>query len=155
MRILLTALFCLCLPLAGAEKKTDVEKAGYKGRVKSVKVTAFKIEEKDGKQVRTQVRTPTPSTKYDEKSNQTEEVRCDASGKIKGKTTYKYDEKGNRVEEVEQDSDGKILFKYIYKYDEKGNPISRTTSGPKTPSRKTRYGFVMPDEKNWEFTYWD
>ena len=55
--------FSLCLPLAGAEKKTDVEKAGYKGQVKSVKVTAFKIEEKDGKQVRTQVRTSTPSAK--------------------------------------------------------------------------------------------
>ncbi len=76
----------------GTEKKTDVEKAGYKGQVKSVKVTAFKIEEKDGKQVRTQVRTSTPSAKYDEKGNQTEEVRYDASGKIKSKTTYKYDE---------------------------------------------------------------
>ena len=46
----------LCLPLEGAEKKkTDAGKAGYKGRVKSVRVSRFKIEEKFGKPVRTQV----------------------------------------------------------------------------------------------------
>ena len=46
----------LCLPLVVAEKKkTDVEEAGYKGRVKRVKVSGFVIEEKDGKFVRTQV----------------------------------------------------------------------------------------------------
>ena len=88
----------------GTEKKTDVEKAGYKGQVKSVKVTAFKIEEKDGKQVLTQVR-----SKYDEKGNETETISYDANGKIE----YK--------------------IKYIYKYGEKGNLISRTTSGPRKP----------------------
>ena len=130
MRILLTVLFCLCLLLQGADKeKTDVEKDGYKGRVKSVKVSGFKIEEKDGRQVRTQVRTARPSAKYDEK--------------------------GNRVEEVEYDANGKISFKYISKYDEKGNQIKQTTSVLKTPNRETRYGFVIPDEKTWEFTYWD
>jgi hypothetical protein len=39
----------LCLPLAGAEKKkTDVEEDDFKGRVKSVKVSTFTIEEKFG-----------------------------------------------------------------------------------------------------------
>jgi len=98
----------------GTEKKTDVEKAGYKGQVKSVKVTAFKIEEKDGKQVLTQVR-----SKYDEKGNETETIRYDASGKIKGKTTYKYDEKGNRVE-INYPKNSFGLTKMTFKYDDKG-----------------------------------
>ena len=77
----------------GTEKKTDVEKAGYKGQVKSVKVTAFKIEEKDGKQVRTQVRTSTPSAKYDEKGNRME-INYPKNSFGLTKMTFKYDEKG-------------------------------------------------------------
>ena len=97
MRILLTVLFCLCLPLEGAEKeKTDVEKAGYKGRVKSVKVSSFDIEQIDGKLVRT--RLFENISKYDEKGNKTESVSYDATGKISRKSTYKYDEKGNMKE---------------------------------------------------------
>ena len=45
----------LCLPAVGQDKKTDVEKAGYKGRVKSVKVSSFDIEQIDGKLVRTRL----------------------------------------------------------------------------------------------------
>jgi hypothetical protein len=56
------------------KKKTDVEEAGYEGRGKSVKVSEFKIEEKDGKQVRTPVQASTPSAKYDEKGNNVKET---------------------------------------------------------------------------------
>ena len=76
MRILFTVLFCLCLPLQGAEKeKTDVEKAGYKGRVKSVKVSSFDIEQIDGKLVRT--RLFENISKYDEKGNKIKKTSYD------------------------------------------------------------------------------
>ena len=51
-------------------KKTAVENDGYKGRVKSVKVTAFKIEEKNGRQIKAQ--TSMIVTKYDKKGNKFE-----------------------------------------------------------------------------------
>ena len=96
--------FSLCLPLAGAEKKTDVEKAGYKGRVKSVKVSSFDIEQIDGKLVRTGLVFPGENiTKYDEKGNMLEEVRYGSSGKIRSKETRKYDEKGNKVKKTSYD----------------------------------------------------
>ena len=70
---------CATTPTMKSIVGTDVEKEGYKGRVKSVKVSSFTIMEKEGKQVRTPVRSYTPSTssytpsiKYDEKGNQTE-----------------------------------------------------------------------------------
>ena len=47
------ALLALCLPLVGAEKKTDVEKEGYKGRVKSVERSQWDIVEKFGKSIKT------------------------------------------------------------------------------------------------------
>ena len=125
MRILLTVLFCLCLPLEGAEKeKTDVEKAGYKGRVKSVKVSSFDIEQIDGKLVRTGLVFPGENiTKYDEKGNKTEEVSYDATGKITGKYTYKYDEMGNKIK--------KTSYDFFLPTEFSGN------------------------EETWEFTYWN
>ncbi len=102
MRIFFTVLFCLCLPLQGAEK----EKTGYKGRVKSVKVSSFDIEQIDGKLVRT--RLFENISKYDEKGNKTESVSYDATGKISRKSTYKYDEMGHETESVSYDATGKI-----------------------------------------------
>ncbi len=140
MRILLTALFCLCLPLAGAEKKTDVEKAGYKGRVKSVKVSSFDIEQIDGKLVRTGLVFPGENiTKYDEKGNKTESVSYDASGKIKERFTLKYDEKGNKVKVAGYDAIGKSEGTTTYKYDEKGNKVEEAVyyASGKLDSKRT------------------
>ncbi len=134
--------FSLCLPLAGAEKKTDVEKAGYKGRVKSVKVSSFDIEQIDGKLVRTGLVFPGENiTKYDEKGNMLEEVRYGSSGKIRSKSTYiyKYNEKGNKVEEVRYGSNDDTKSKGTYKYDDKGNKVEEAvyTASGKLDSKRT------------------
>jgi len=129
--------------LQGAEK----EKTGYKGRVKSVKVSSFDIEQIDGKLVRT--RLFENISKYDEKGNIVEEVRYNSSEKINSKGTYKYDEIGNLVETLTYDASGKVTLKNSTKYDKKGNKI-----------KKTSYDFFLPteflgNEETWEFTYWN
>ena len=109
-------------------KKTAVENDGYKGRVKSVKVTAFKIEGKNGRQIKTQ--TSMIVTKYDKKGNKFEMLNFDSSGKIERKTTYKYNEKGHRTEQLSFDTNGKTLRKITYKYDEIGNQTQQVYSYP-------------------------
>ena len=111
----------LCLPALGAKKES-----GYKGRVKSVKISEFKIEEKFGKPVRTQ----------------------DGVSRFS-----KYDEKGNQTELVVYDASGKISYKWTYTYDRSGNKTSEMKSEPKTAFGEIR--FVPIKETTWEFTYWD
>ena len=94
-------------------KKTAVENDGYKGRVKSVKVTAFKIEEKNGRQIKAQ--TSMIVTKYDKKGNKFEMLNFDSFGKIERKTTYKYNEKGLQTEQLSFEANGKTLLKINYK----------------------------------------
>ena len=113
---------CLCLPLTGAEK----EKAGYKGRVKSVKHSNFKITEKFGEPV------------------------TESFGSV---TVAKYDEKGNQLEGSEYDASRKLTSKEIYKCDKKGNKIEWMRCEVKTGFGETR--FVPTKETTWEFTYWD
>jgi len=148
--------FSFCLPALGAKKKTGVEEAGYKGRVKSVREFSHKIEEKFGKPVRSQGGLQR-TYKYDEKGNQTELVDYDASGEIFHKYIYKYDEKGNKTEEVVYDAsgkvDGKILGKYTYKFDKRGNKISEIEYVSKTAFGKTR--LVPIEETTYEYTFWD
>ncbi len=109
-------------------KKTEVENDGFKGRVKSVKVTEFKIEEKNGRQIKAQ--TSTIVTKYDKKGNKFEMLNFDSSGKIERKTTYKYNEKGLQTEQLSFEANGKTLLKINYKYDEKGNQTQQVYSSP-------------------------
>ena len=181
MKTTLIALLALgmCLPLVGADKKkTGVEKAGYKGRVKSVKEAWFDIEEKFGKPVRTSVDRSTNAAWYDEKGNKvaakyheysegSETFKYDVKGNLvevvqqgsqlltdgHAKSTYKYAEKGNLVERVNCDASGKITGKYTFKCDEKGNKVAETRYMLKTVFGKTR--FIPYVETVWEFTYWD
>ena len=170
---------CLCLPMAGAEKKkTAVERAGYKGRVKNVTHSRFKIPEKIGKPIRERLGGFT-AYKYDEKGSKLEETQYDASGKLTFKTTYKYDEKGNMLEWGACDASGSITKKTTSKYDEKGNMLERVhydASGNLTGKTTSKYdekgnkvawwtyelkaGFgekrlVSIEEETWEYTYWD
>jgi hypothetical protein len=120
--------------LASADKKkTDVEERDYKGRVKSVKWLAFKIEEKFGKQVRTQVSTP--------------------HWNLFLPNYRKYDEKGNNVEMATYAPSGRITRKVTDKYDEKGNSIIMTEYDVLTGFGETR--LVPKSEWVMEFTYWD
>ena len=178
MKAIFIALLALCVCVVGAaDKKTGVERAGYKGRVKSMKVSSFAIEEKFGKPVRASggVNNVTKydkkgnnvegvtwadgkitkkyTAKYDEKGNMVEEVHYDAIEKIEERFTYKYDEKGNRVERVKYDANGKLENKDTYKYDKKGNRIKETRYEPKTGFGETR--FIPTKEQSWEFTYWN
>ena len=129
MKTTLIALLALgmCLPLVGADKKkTGVEKAGYKGRVKSVKEAWFDIEEKFGKPVRTSVDRSTNAAWYDEKGNK---VAAKYHEYSEGSETFKYDVKGNLVEVVAYDASGKITGGSSRKYDEKGNLVEVVQQG--------------------------
>ena len=70
----------------GAEKKTDVEKHGFKGRVKSVEPSASTIEEEDGKPVRT--RGGSGHTKYDEKGNKVKKTLFFRAETANGETRF-------------------------------------------------------------------
>jgi hypothetical protein len=159
MKPTLIALLILgvCLPLAGADKKTDGKmRAGAVrlpstghfpsgtnifliGGVKSVKVWEFKIEEKFGKPVRTGGMKTT--MKYDEKGNSVERVRYTTKGEISSKTAYKYDEKGNKTESVWYDGGGGIRDKLTFKYDKKGNMVEVVSYDESTIVGKTIFKY--------------
>jgi hypothetical protein len=123
MKHILIALLTLCLPLAGAEKKrTDVEKAGYKGRVKSVKELETPIVERFGDLLRGGGAVRKISL-YNKKGNEVERTRFDAQGELSAKYKYKHDEKGNKVSFVGFAANGKPIYKGISKYDEKENEV--------------------------------
>ena len=122
----LIVMVALCLPVTGAlKKKTDVERVGFKGRVKSVTHSSFKITEKFGIPFREKFGGFTASN-YDEKGNKLEEMQYDASGKLTVKTNYKYDAGGNQIERVNYIAGGKPSCRYTFKYDQKGNLVEET-----------------------------
>jgi hypothetical protein len=98
-----------------AEKKTDAEKDGYKGKVHEVKRTVFNIEVSSGKLVITQIQNRNTTTTYDPMG-----MRLIKTGvSYIAKVTHKYDEKGNVTESVHYGFGGEILIKNTFKYNEK------------------------------------
>src|SRR5687767_12639269 len=77
------------------QKKTDLEHAGLKGKVKSVKIEESKISYKSGKQVEGK-RVQLETTNYGENGMLVKSVRFDADKR--GDYFYDYDSSGARIE---------------------------------------------------------
>ncbi|MDR1170787.1 MAG: hypothetical protein LBK97_08150 [Prevotellaceae bacterium] len=114
---LLAAVMTACSAGQQSAKKTDLDKAGLKGRVKSVKEFRYKAVEKPGEMTGEEILFA--FDKYDKKGNVTERNSCNTDGRG-SKYTYEYDGKENMIEILHDDNDGRILSKCTYEYDEKG-----------------------------------
>jgi hypothetical protein len=128
--------------LSGAQqKKSDLEHAGLKGKVKSVKIEEAKLSNKSGKQSegkRVQLETQNygengmlvKSVRYDAEKRGDYFYSYDASGKrlefIRNATSssrvtteFKYDANGYRIEELQTGEEG-LIAKVVSVYDAKG-----------------------------------
>ena len=134
----------------GGEGKSDVEKAGLKGRVKSVEVSRVEYALKDGRSVEAR-RTPFRKTIYDEQGRRVEEVTYGQAGSVSQRLVYTYDAEGRNtgyeeysslvdkslskprrhvyaldgagrmVEYTVYESDGSAGSRFTYAYDAAGN----------------------------------
>jgi hypothetical protein len=103
-KILLFILLTTVMAVSGTAqtaKKTDVEKAGQKGRVKSVEETVYDAVFTKGKiESHTLIR-------YDAKGNEIEVNKYYSDGILESKYTYKYkyDGRGNWTERIEYEGE--------------------------------------------------
>lgn len=118
--------------------ETDLEKRGFKGKVKSIKSTTYKAIEKFGK-IQKGEEVDKLLSIFSEKGNFTERIYS-KNGKIDSKQTYIYNDKGNIIEQKEYDSDGNLKLQTTYNYDDNGNKIEENTFGG-YQTQKTTYKY--------------
>ncbi|MDR1552063.1 MAG: hypothetical protein LBS69_01190 [Prevotellaceae bacterium] len=108
-------------------KETDLDRAGLKGKVYSIRQIEYEAIEKFGEITKGNICYKCGKLiKYDAKGNKIEENRYNKSdGSLRYKYTYKYDAKGNWIETNKYNSDGSLYDKFTYKYDAKGNKIEK------------------------------
>ncbi len=136
----------------GGEGKSDVERAGLKGRVKSVEVSRVEYTLKDGRSIEAR-RVPFRKTVYDEQGRRVEEVTHDQTGSVTQRLVYTYDAEGRNtgyeeyasvsgknatrprrhvyaldgagrtVEYTVYESDGSAASRFTYAYDAAGNKL--------------------------------
>ena len=128
------------------QKKTDLEHAGLRGKVKSVKIEQAKISNKSGKQVegkRVQVETQNygengmlvKAVRYDDDKRGDYFYNYDSAGSrlefirnavtsSRVKTEFKYDANGYRIEEVQTGDEG-LVARVVSLYDAKGQRTER------------------------------
>ena len=137
MKPILTILLglTLCLSVVGAEKKTDVERDGYKGPVKSVKYSRENLLHKNDhgwgllrvekRPLGFENKNVHEAIKYDEKGNEIERLLyMGRAGLATLKLTYKYDANGRRVSGATHDASG-IIERSSFKCDAKGNIVEK------------------------------
>ena len=136
----------LVRPSGAQQKKSDLEHAGLKGKVKTIKLDEAKFSNKSGKPVegkRVQLETQNYGENgmlvkavridagmrgeyfysYDAKGSRLELIRSSVSSSHV-KTEFKYDADGNRLEEVQTGDEG-LVNKIEFVYDSKGRPTQR------------------------------
>jgi tetratricopeptide (TPR) repeat protein len=133
------------------QKKTDWQKNGLKGRVKSITTTVYNATEKFGEPVKDGIKEKSeiitiqfdtkgkiipPSKgdnvvyKYDTKGNITEETAYGSDNStIISKSVFKYDASSNVIEELNYDSQGELKEKKVNTYDANGNLLVYKKSG--------------------------
>lgn len=140
----------LFAPIVAAQVKSDREKSGLAGPVKSVESSRIEYSLKGGKSVEGR-RIVSQKTTYNKEGNKTEQLTFDLDGSVSDKTlcdyapsgmnitceeyspiadknlatprrhVYTLDNRGNVVEYTGYESNGTLGDKFGYKYDVKGN----------------------------------
>jgi hypothetical protein len=149
MRRMITTLMIVVVlagPSVAQQRKSDLEQAGFKGKVKTVKIEETRLSSKTGKPVEGK-RIHTETQSYGENGMLVKAVRYDSGSPVdffysydsKGKrlelsrtatsstrinTEYKYDANGNKIEEVQIGDEG-LVNRIVYAYDAQGRPAER------------------------------
>lgn len=118
--------------------ETDLEKQGFKGKVKSIKSTTYKAMEKFG-EIQKGEEVDKLLSIFNEMGNFNERIYS-KNGKIDSKQTYIYNNQRNIIDKKEYDSDGNLKLQTTYDYDEKGNKIEENTFG-RFETKKTTYKY--------------
>jgi len=105
--------------------KTDWEKDGLNGKVKSWEKTMYEAVDKYGEIVKEENLNGNLK-KYDYNGNLIESASF-SRGKISSSAHYKYDDKGILIEKIRYRSDGSLYDKDSYKYDDQENCIEIIT----------------------------
>jgi hypothetical protein len=136
----------LVVPSSAQQRKSDLEQAGFKGKVKTVKLEETRFSSKSGKPVESK-RIHVETQSYGENGMLVKSTRFDSGAPVdyfysydsKGKrlelsrtaisstrinTEYKYDANGNKIEEVQMGDEG-LVNKIVYVYDAQGRPTER------------------------------
>lgn len=115
----------LAAPSSAQQKKSDLEHAGIKGKVKSIKIEQAKISNKSGKQVEGK-RVQLETQNYNEGGMLVKSVRYD--GDRRGDYFYDYDSSGNRLEFI-RSAISSSRVKTAFKYDDNGYRIEEVQDG--------------------------
>ena len=120
-KYIFTILITLFAIVTTTAQQTDVEKYGYKGKVKSVIKTKCDYTDIFGEYVKENCFT-SDLYKYDQNGNKIEWSKY-SDGTLDWQYLYKYDQNGNNIERSKYNSDGTLYSKELYKYDSNGNEI--------------------------------
>lgn len=111
---------------AGAQqKKSDIEHAGLKGKVKTIKVEEAKLSNKSGKPAEGK-RVQLETQNYGENGMLVKSVRYDAEKR--GDYFYSYDSSGNRLEFI-RNATSSSRVKTEFKYDANGYRLEEVQTG--------------------------
>ncbi len=110
--------------------KTDLQKNGLQGNVKSAKETTYKaIGKPGGKTTKGQKGTEAGKQDlylfFDTEKKLTEKIKMNAAGKPVYKYEYKYDPQGKLISETVYNSDNKVFNSGLFKYDSATKEESR------------------------------
>jgi hypothetical protein len=107
------------------QKKTDLEHAGLKGKVKTIKVEEAKLSNKSGKQAEGK-RVQLETQNYGENGMLVKSVRYDADKR--GDYFYSYDSSGSRLEFI-RNATSSSRVKTEFKYDANGYRLEEVQTG--------------------------
>ena len=115
----------LAAPSLAQQKKTDLEHAGFKGKVKTVKVEEAKLSNKSGAPVEAK-RVQIETQNYGDNGMLTKSVRIDAGAR--GDYFYTYVANGNRLELI-RNATSSSRVKTEFKYDANGYRLEEVQTG--------------------------
>ena len=121
----MTIAIALVVPSRAQQKKSDLDHAGLKGKVKSVKIEQARLSNKSGKQVEGK-RVQLEAQNYGKDGMLVKSVRWDADRR--GDYFYSYDSAGKRLEFI-RNATSSSRVETEYKYDANGYRIEEVQTG--------------------------
>src|SRR5688572_29151528 len=128
---ILPAFFLICAGSAIAQTKTDRERQGLSGPIRSLRVERAKASMDSGRLVEGP-RVLVEVVTYDQKGNITESNALNPDGSLRTKLgwAYTYDARGREAERAYINADGVLTSKGVSTYDDKGRKVETTLYNP-------------------------